>query len=114
EVPLRPRQVTVMGQVYVPTSHRWEKNRSIRDYIELSGGETVLGREQDAYAVLANGEVVSIRRGLRGGSRFHNQKPEPGAMIYVPLDVDRMNTTERIQAWTRSIFEVAVLAGIVL
>lgn len=114
EVPLRPRQVTVMGQVYVPTSHRWEKNRSIRDYIELSGGETVLGREQDAYAVLANGEVVSIRRGLRGGSRFHDQKPEPGAMIYVPLDVDRINTTERIQAWTRSIFEVAVLAGIVL
>lgn len=111
-VPLRSRQVSVMGQVYVPTSHAYREERTIRDYIELSGGATVIGRLADAYAVQANGEVLNMRG--RGFKSFSRRKPEPGAVIYVPLNVDRMNTTERIQAWTRSLVEVALFAGVIL
>lgn len=112
KVPLKSRQVSVMGQVYVPTSHAYIEGRTIRDYIELSGGQTVIGRLADAYAVQANGEVLNMRG--RGFKYFSKRKPEPGATIYVPLNVDRMNTTERIQAWTRSLVEVALFAGVIL
>ncbi|MDB9917857.1 SLBB domain-containing protein [Pseudomonadales bacterium] len=110
-VPVRHRQVTVAGQVYVPTSHAYIESRSIRDYIELSGGATVIGRLSDAYAVQANGEVMRLK-----GKRFLRSKkdPLPGATIYVPLNVDRMNVTERVQAWTRSLVEVALFAGVIL
>lgn len=111
-VPLKSRQVSVMGQVYVPTSHAFLGERTIRDYIELSGGPTVIGRLADAYAVQANGEVLNMRG--RGFKTFAKRKPEPGATIFVPLNVDRMNTTERIQAWTRSLVEVALFAGVIL
>ena len=111
-VPLEPGYVAVVGQVYVPTSHAYRDDRSMADYIELSGGPTVLGRLRDSYAVQANGEVQTFKdRGLR---RLLARKPAAGAQIYVPLNVDRMNTTERLQTWTRSLLEVALLAGIVL
>ena len=110
-VPQQPRQVSVVGQVYVPTSHAYRDSRSMRDYIELSGGATVIGRLSDAYAIQANGEVLTLKgRGLWLGKR----RPQAGATIYVPLNVDRMNTTEHIQAWTRSLIEVALFAGVIL
>lgn len=105
-VPLKPRLVTVVGQVYVPTSHAYVASRTVRDYIDLSGGSTVIGRLKDAYAVQPNGEILS-KRALR-------KKPMPGARIYVPLNVDRMNTTEKLQSWTRSLVEVALFAGVIL
>jgi polysaccharide export outer membrane protein len=101
----------VVGQVYVPTNHAYQNPRSMRDYIELSGGPTVIGRLADAYAIQANGAVLTLKgRGLR----FSKRRPQPGATIYVPLNVDRMNTTEWIQAWTCSLVEVALFAGVIL
>ena len=106
-LPIKPRMVTVSGQVYVPTSHVYDNKRTIRDYITLSGGPTVIGRLKDTYAIQANGEVVGLKG--RGFKRFFDQKTSPGSVVYVPLNVDRMNTTEKLQTWTRSLVEVALV-----
>ena len=112
-VPRTPDFVQVSGQVYVPTSHLYNENRKISDYVELSGGNTVLGRLKDAYVVQANGEVLNYR-GSRTSSRIASKKVMPGARIYVPINVDRMNGTERAQSWLSSLMQSAILAGIVL
>ncbi|MEE4662050.1 MAG: SLBB domain-containing protein, partial [Halieaceae bacterium] len=46
-----PNTVYVAGQVYVPTSHLYTEKRTVADYLELSGGATVLGHEQHAYVI---------------------------------------------------------------
>ncbi len=112
-VPHTPDFVQVAGQVYVPTSHLYSDDRKIEDYVELSGGHTVLGRLKDTFVIQANGEVLNYR-GSRTSSRIHRKTVMPGAKIYVPLDVDRMNGTEKAQTWISSLMQSAILAGIVL
>ena len=111
-VPLMPNFVNVAGQVYVPTSHMYHKDRKAEDYIELSGGATVIGRVKDAYIIQANGEVFSNTK-RRSSKKILRKKVQPGAEVVVPLNLDRMNTTERTQSWTRSLLETALFAGIV-
>jgi len=112
-VPRRPNHVQVAGQVYVPTAHLYDEDRSIRDYIELSGGHTVLGRIDHAYVIQANGEVKNLK-GRRSSRRIARASVMPGARIYVPINVDRMNPTEKAQTWVGTLAQAAILAGIVL
>lgn len=112
-VPSRPNFVQVAGQVYVPTSHLFSEDRTIEDYIELSGGSTVLGKLKHAYVIQANGEVLSLK-GRRVSSRIARKTVQPGSRIYVPLNVDRMNGTEKAQSWVQTLVNSAILAGIVL
>ena len=39
---------------------------------------------------------------------------QPGAKIYVPLHVDRMNGTEKAQTWVQTLVNSAILAGVIL
>jgi hypothetical protein len=112
-VPREPDFVQVAGQVYVATSHLYSEDRSIEDYIELSGGHTVLGKLKHAYVIQANGEVLNLK-GSRVSSRIARKSVMPGARIYVPLNVDRMNGTEKAQSWVQTLVNSAILAGIVL
>lgn len=112
-LPLRPNYVQVAGQVYVPTSHQYRNDRSIQDYVDLSGGSTTLGKENHTYVIQANGEVVNLS-GSRNASRIKRRDVMPGARIYVPLDVDRMNATEKTQSWLKSLTDSAILAGLLL
>ena len=113
DVPVRPDYVHVTGQVYVPTSQMYRKNRTINDYIELSGDETVLGRKRDAYVIQANGEVIALSR-WRSSAKALKRRVQPGATIYIPLDVDRINPNEAAQSWSRALLESAILGGVLL
>ena len=112
-VPHTPDYVQVAGQVYVPTSHLYDEDRKIGDYVEMSGGHTALGQLKHAYVIQANGEVMNYK-GSRNSSRMARKSVMPGAKIYVPLDVDRMNVTEKAQTWVDTLVRSAILAGIVL
>jgi hypothetical protein len=112
-VPRQPNHVQVAGQVYVATSHLWDDTRDIGDYVELSGGATVLGRLDHTYVIQPNGEVLNLK-GRRNSGRIARKQVMPGAQIYVPLNVDRMNPTEKAQSWVSTLAQAAILAGIVL
>ncbi|MCX2980592.1 polysialic acid transporter [Halieaceae bacterium IMCC14734] len=112
-VPHTPDYVQVAGQVYVPTSHLYDEDRKISDYVDMSGGHTTLGRLKHTYVIQANGEVMNYK-GSRNSSRMARKSVMPGAKIYVPLDVDRMNGTEKAQTWVDTLVRSAILAGIVL
>jgi len=112
-IPHIPDYVQVAGQVYVATSHLYDEDRKIGDYVELSGGHTVLGRLKDTFVIQANGEVLNYK-GSRTSSRIARKTVMPGARIYVPLDVDRMNGTEKAQSWISSLMQSAILAGLLL
>ena len=112
-VPTMPDFVQVAGQVYVPTSHLYDNDRKIIDYVEMSGGHTLLGQLNHTYVIQANGEVLNYK-GSRASSRLARTKVQPGARIYVPLNVDRMNGTEKAQTWVDTLVRSAILAGIVL
>jgi hypothetical protein len=103
-------EVTVVGEVYYPSSHLYRKSLSSEDYVALSGGATVLAREDHIFVVQANGEVVSVR-----GGDWKNPAGDvsitPGATVYVPLNVDRINRLEWAQSWTKVLYHLGITAA---
>ena len=57
-IPSKRNEVTIIGEVYRPSSHLYEKYLSIDDYIERSGGINDQADFKNIYVVRANGEVI--------------------------------------------------------
>lgn len=114
EVPKFTDEVTVVGQVYHPTSHKYRPDRATLDYINLSGGTKELAVREHAYVVQANGEIMTVRSSMSSWTWLlgpRNVKVTPGATIVVPLSVDRINGREFSQSWIDMIYKAAVSAA---
>jgi protein involved in polysaccharide export with SLBB domain len=110
-IPKFQDDVSVVGQVYFPTSHKYRSNRAALDYISLSGGTKELAQHEHAYVVQANGEVMSVRsRASSWGWLMSpaNVKVTPGATIYVPMSLDRINGREYFSGWVDLFFKSIV------
>ena len=94
-VPKYQDEVSVIGQVYFPTSHKYRNDRAALDYIGLSGGVKELAQYEHAYIVQANGEVMSVRSSTSSWGLFKspaNVKVTPGSTIFVPLSVSTVQS----------------------
>ncbi|QCZ92616.1 polysaccharide biosynthesis/export family protein [Salinimonas iocasae] len=118
-VPKYQDDVSVIGQVYFPTSHKYRNDRAALDYIGLSGGVKELAQYEHAYIVQANGEVMSVRSSTSSWGWFNspaNVKVTPGSTIFVPLSVDRINGRESAEKWVdilyKNIISTAMLANL--
>jgi protein involved in polysaccharide export with SLBB domain len=110
-VPKRTQEVTVIGEVPNTTSHVWNPERSLEDYITQSGGATKQADAKAIYVIRANGSVVTS-----GGNRWFSHATEevrPGDTIVVPLDVERMRPLPLWTAVTTIIYNLAVAVAAV-
>ena len=113
-VPTYMDEVSVVGQVYMPSSHQYRKDRGALDYINLSGGTKELAQREHAFVVQANGEVISVRSlastwGWLASPK--NFQTSPGSTIVVPLSVDRINGREFSQSWVDMIYKISISAA---
>jgi polysaccharide export outer membrane protein len=69
-----------------------------------------LAREDHIFVVQANGEVVSVRGGDWDNSAGA-VSITPGATVYVPLNVDRINRLELTQSWTEVLYHLGITAA---
>lgn len=85
-IPPYNQEITVLGEVQRPTSHLYERNLAVGDYISKSGGLTENANSRGVYVIKASGEVVSY-----GNSRWFfesdRNRLEPGDSIVVPFDI---------------------------
>ncbi len=92
-VPSRTQEVSILGEVFHPTSHLYDRSLSVAEYINQSGGLTQRADDARVYVVRANGAVVSSGIGwFKSGIKL-----KPGDTIIVPLDVDYLST---LRLWT--------------
>ncbi|NRP39430.1 Polysialic acid transport protein KpsD precursor [Marinobacterium sp. xm-a-121] len=114
KVPKYREQVSVVGQVYFPTSHKFEQGKGALDYINLSGGTKELAQREHAYIVQANGEVMSVRSSVSTWGWLgspSNVKVTPGSTVYVPLSVDRINGREFTETWIDMFYKLTLGAA---
>ncbi|UCS93254.1 SLBB domain-containing protein [Echinicola marina] len=80
-IPKELQTVRMRGEVLFPTSARYEKGDSFKNYVSKAGGFTDNARKGKAYVVYANGDVQRTK-----GFLFFKNYPniEPGAEIIVP------------------------------
>ncbi len=93
-IPAATQEVTVIGEVFHPTSHLYRGGTVRDDYVSLSGGTTKKADNKRIYVVRANGSVIAGK-----ASRWFGRQAEmkPGDTIVVPLDVERLRP---LTLWT--------------
>ncbi len=103
-IPKTPEEVTVVGEVQFPTSHRWEPGVRAAEYLRRSGGGTNMADEKRAFIVRANGSVESARGGL------FRLTPvlQPGDLIVVPLDATPIEPLTLFSSVTQIIYQLAL------
>ncbi len=92
-VPAQMQEVTVIGEVYHPTSHLYAEELSVKDYINASGGMTNQAAKSNIYVIKADGTVNPAKK-----SWFSPMaRVSPGDTIVVPYDSQRVS---KLKLWS--------------
>jgi protein involved in polysaccharide export with SLBB domain len=107
-VPNISSSVSVVGEVFVPTTHMFTQGLALDNYIQYSGGVTERADNSHIYIVKADGSVA-----IPNNSFWFNTQElilEPGDTIVVPRDVTNY---ERLGLW-QTITQIAYQSAIAL
>jgi protein involved in polysaccharide export with SLBB domain len=108
-IPRQLQTVKVTGEVLNPNSIVFTTGKSLRQYINGSGGFTANARKKGVYVKYANGSSAAVGRFL-----FFNNNPKikPGAEILVPKRAEREKISP--QAWIGIGTALASLGAIIV
>jgi protein involved in polysaccharide export with SLBB domain len=126
EIPTRPSVVSVVGQVFNPTSFVYAPDTSnLETYLEKAGGPTDDAEASEMYVIKADGTVFNRKQssfGMRwsddsrswsfGG--FKSTLLEPGDTLVVPHKIQRIAWMREIKDITQILANVALTAGVLL
>jgi len=120
EIPSRPSVVSVLGQVYNPTSFIYLPDKDIDNYLQKSGGALNDAETSEMYVIRADGTVLSRQQfsfgfnwsdgGLNLGS-FLSSSLDAGDTLVVPQKLDKIAWMREIKDITQILANVALTAG---
>lgn len=105
-IPQRPDEVTVVGEVYYPTSHVYVSDRARDEYVRHSGGVNERGNKRAVYVVHADGSVSPPRGWFAAETAVG-----PGDTIIVPVKVERIGNLKLFTDVSTILFQLAVTAA---
>jgi protein involved in polysaccharide export with SLBB domain len=106
-IPRRPDSVLVLGEVYHPTAHLFRKGKSVRDYVNLSGGITKRGSRGDVLVIHANGSVTTVKVGrVSSGGRI-----ALGDTVVVPQRIVTFSSLKLATDVTQILYQLAITAA---
>jgi protein involved in polysaccharide export with SLBB domain len=125
-IPEKPGFVSVVGEVYNPTSLLYEENRTVNYYLNKVGGVTAEADRKHLNLIRADGSVASIsqkkltkvawdtenNRWFFGD--FMNMRVGPGDTVVVPRKLDRLEWLRNTKDITQVLFQIALATGVVL
>ena len=87
-----------------------ESNSEVEYYLNKVGGVTETGDEDNIYVIKANGELIK-----RNGwfSSIYSYDLEPGDMVYVPYDYDKVDYFELTKDITTILYQLSLSAATV-
>ena len=116
-IPQEINEITVLGEIFHPTSHQYSPENSLENYINLSGGYSQMADQEHIYVVKANGQVLSNTPStslfgtawLTGGN---NGIPlAPGDTIVVPMQVNQIAPMVLWKDITQILYNIAVTSA---
>lgn len=120
DIPSRPSVVSVLGQVYNPTSFVCIPGKDIDNYLQKSGGALNDAEKSEMYVIRADGTVFSRQQysfgfhwgddGLSFG-RFLSAYLEAGDTLVVPQQLEKIAWMREIKDITQILANVALTTG---
>jgi protein involved in polysaccharide export with SLBB domain len=120
EIPSRPSVVSVLGQVYNPTSFIYLPGKDIDTYLQKSGGALNDAETSEMYVIRADGTVFSRQQYSYGfhwdddGFRFGNFFSAPflaGDTLVVPQKLEKIAWIREIKDITQILANMALTTG---
>jgi len=105
-IPSTPEEVTVIGEVYYPTSHLYNGQNSVKKYLKLSGGTTENANKKAIYVIHVDGSVSPVSRWFGGGVNIG-----PGDTVVVPPKVERISKLQLYTDVSQVLYQLAVTAA---
>lgn len=103
-VPALQNVVSIQGMVQFPSSHVYDGNLSVNDYLSRAGGTKKQADTDRIYVIKANGSVM-----LPGDSWFGGRKSlEPGDTVVVPIDSDYLDNLSIMTSATQILYQLGV------
>ncbi|WDE13260.1 SLBB domain-containing protein [Thalassomonas haliotis] len=106
-VPTRQNSINVIGQVQLASSHLYQKELSVEDYLRLSGGAKKQADEDRLYVIRANGSVM-IPSQSNWFSERDTSTLSPGDTLVIPLDSEYMDNLTLWATATQIVYQAAV------
>lgn len=87
-IPSEKQTVEVRGEVLSPTLVHFKSGKSLKSYINNSGGFSEKAKKSKVFVLYSNGDIKSVKKFL-----FFKSFPkiEPGAIIFVPSKIENKN-----------------------
>jgi protein involved in polysaccharide export with SLBB domain len=125
EVPPRPGVVSILGQVYNPTSFIYQPGQEVNSYLQKAGGPVNDAEQSEMYIIRADGTIFSRQQSSFGmhwsdeGGRwsfgsFLSTPLEAGDALVVPQKLERISWMREIKDITQILANVALTAGTVM
>ncbi len=123
-IPEDPKSVTVLGQVYNPTSMAYLPGKPVAYYLSQVGGLKKAAEEDEMFIVRANGTVVSKQQGGMGikwdsenwrwvVGGFNVTELYPGDTVLVPEEVKSTDWMREMKDISTIIYQMALGAAAV-
>jgi protein involved in polysaccharide export with SLBB domain len=123
-IPENPRSVTILGNVYNPTSLAYAPGKTVSYYLSQVGGTKKNAEESEMFIVRANGTVVSKQQtglGVKWDSEhwrwvfggFNVTELYPGDAILVPEKVKTTDVMREVKDISTIIYQMALGAAAV-
>lgn len=103
-IPSDPDAVSILGQVYNPTSIVFEPHSNVGYYLDKVGGPTGDADGDEIYLVKMDGTVISKKQSSGFFNSFMSRDVDSGDTIIVPQEFEKI-------AWVRDIKDIATILG---
>ena len=107
-IPSEKQTIEVRGEVLSPTLVHFKPGKSLKAYVNNSGGFSEKAKKSKAFVVYSNGDIKSVKTFLF--FKFY-PKLEPGAVIFVPSVIENNNklSVTEVLGITTSITTLGIL-----
>lgn len=110
-IPSLQNSVSVIGEVYMASTHIFEPNKDVTDYIKASGGFKQKADDDRVYIIKANGAVVIPSSNSWFSVAATETKVQPGDSIVVPLDTEQYDALTVWSQATQIIYQLGLAAA---
>ncbi|MDU0114554.1 SLBB domain-containing protein [Psychrosphaera aquimarina] len=104
-IPRKSYEVSVLGQVYQPTTLPWTEDMSMKEYVFGAGGFNQIAEDDDTYLIKANGRIVV--------DSWLGVDIEPGDTVMVPANVQPIPTLTLWQTVTSILAQSATTLALI-
>ncbi|WP_369434046.1 SLBB domain-containing protein [Psychromonas sp. MME1] len=105
-IPELVKAVSIIGEVQFKSTHTFDENLTLDDYIDLAGGMKKQADNDRIYVIRANGSVMVPKSSYWFNNQ--NQPLKPGDTIVVPIDVDYMDGLSAVATATQIVYQLGV------